>query len=89
MQARVRVWGTYLEGVEAGDDPPVLDLAALGGVGELAFVCGTRAGAALELSAHLQREPLGVPHMCHVHRHSNPRLALGSQQGCPHTHTRV
>lgn len=67
----------HLEGIEAGDYPSVLDLAALGGVGKLALVGGAGAGTPLELAAHLQREPLGVPHVRHVHRHGNSHFALG------------
>lgn len=51
----------YLEGVEAGDDAAVLHVAGARGVSKLALGVGARARASLELAAHLQRQPLGVP----------------------------
>ena len=72
---------SHLEGVEAGDDTSVLHLAALGWMGELTLLVGARARAPLELPAHLQREPLGVSHVGHVHRHGG-RMIIRGDVGC-------
>lgn len=60
---------TYFEGVEAGDDSPVLHLAAFGRMRELTFRVGSGTRASLELAAHLQRQPFRVPDGRHVNRH--------------------
>lgn len=51
---------TDLDGVEAGDDPAVLDLHVGRGVGELALILRARALVPLVLSTHLQRQPATV-----------------------------
>lgn len=60
---------THFEGVEAGDDSPVLHLAAFGRMGELTFRVGSGTGASLELATHLQRQPFRVPDGRHIYRH--------------------
>ena len=62
---------SYLERVEACDDPSVVHLTALGRMGKLALLVGARARAPLELPAHLQCQPLCVADVCHVQRHGN------------------
>lgn len=61
--------GSYLERVEAGDDSAIVHLTALGWVGKFAFFVTARARAPLELTTHLQSQPLGVTHSWQCHRH--------------------
>lgn len=60
---------THLERIEAGDNSAVFHLAALGRVGELALAVRPGARPPLELSADLQRQPLCVADLRHVHCH--------------------
>lgn len=60
---------SYLERVEASDDPSVVHLAALGWVSELALLVGARARTPLELPAYFQCQPLCVTDVCYVHCH--------------------
>lgn len=68
-----------LERVEAGDDSAVLHVAAPRGMRKLALGVGARAGASLELPAHFQGQPFGVP--SHAHADSHPSRS--------HTRTRT
>lgn len=60
---------THFEGVEAGDDSPILHLAAFGRMGELTFRVGSGTRASLELATHLQCQPFRVPDGRHIDRH--------------------
>lgn len=73
--AKGRACASYLQRIKASDDSPVLHLAALGGMGELALGVGASARAPLKLSTHLQRQPFRVPHVSHVHRHVEARFS--------------
>lgn len=73
----VHVHPGYLEWVETGDDTAVLHVAGARGVSELAFGVRTRAGSSLELSAHLQRQPLGVATHGHIDGHGGPSVSGG------------
>lgn len=71
---------THLERIEAGDNSAVFHLAALGRVGELALAVRPGARPPLELAAHFQRQPLGVPDL-HVHVHGHVGLLIGRPRG--------
>ncbi len=73
----VHVYPGYLEWVKTGDDAAVLHVAGARGVSELAFGVRTRAGSSLELSAHLQRQPLGVSTHGHIDGHGGPSVSGG------------
>lgn len=60
---------THLERIKTGDNSAVFHLAALGRVGELALAVWPGARPPLELAADLQRQPLCVPDLRHVHSH--------------------
>lgn len=77
----VHVHPGYLEWVETGDDAAVLHMAGARGVSELAFGVRTRAGSSLELSAHLQRQPLGVATHGHIDGHGGPSASGGWAEG--------
>lgn len=71
--------GTYLDGVEAGDDAAVLHLHVRRGVGELALILRAGAFVALILATHLQRQParvlgVGIQHGCDGVDHGHHRL---------------
>lgn len=63
---------TALEWVKTGNDSAVFYLTALGRVGELALTVRSWTGSSLEFSTNLQRQPLCVPHLCHIYRHLEP-----------------
>lgn len=79
---------THLEWVKTGNDSAVFHLTALGRVGKLALVVRPRTRSSLKFPTHLQRQPLRVPHRCHIHRHFKLKQEgvvwgeLADQQAC-------
>lgn len=71
----------YLEWVETGDDAAILHVACARGVSKLAFGVRAWAGSSLELSAHLQRQPLGVTAHGHIDGHGGPSTSGGWAEG--------
>lgn len=71
----------YLEWVETGDDAAVLHVARARGVSKLAFGVRAWAGSSLELSTHLQRQPLGVAAHGHIDGHGGPSASGGWAEG--------
>lgn len=67
----------YLEWVETGNDAAVLHVASARRVSKLALGVWPRAGPPLKLSAHLQRQPLGVAAHGHIDGHGGPSVSGG------------
>lgn len=76
----VHVYPGYLEWVKTGDDAAVLHVTGARGVSKLAFGVRTWAGSSLELSAHLERQPLGVATHGHIDGHGGPSASGWSSQ---------